>query len=224
MVGVKHTQALCRVYTISPHQGEYFYLRLLLHNVKGPQSFADLKTVDGDLCSSFHEACLKLGLLEDDNQYHLAMEEAIVSNSSASIRTLFAVILAWCEPSNPLEIYDNHKEAMAEDFLHQQRILQGDEHLEISDDIFNLALDDLQEKVISMGGRQLSEYGLPQPQAVDSDTFAREYRREISYDQGEQQAYVECNAALLTADQRNVYDCFCSMVDRNEGGVLFLDA
>ena len=91
--------------------------------------FADLKTVNGDLRSSFHEACLKLGLLEDDNQYHLAMEEATVSNSPASIRTLFAVILAWCEPSNPLEIYDNHKEAMVEDFLHQQHTIHRDEHL-----------------------------------------------------------------------------------------------
>ena len=222
--GVKQAQALGRVYTISPRQGECFYLRLFLHNVKGPQSFANLRTVDGDLCSSFHEACLKLGLLEDDNQYHLAMEEAIISNSPASIRTLFAVILAWCEPSNPTEIYDNHKEALAEDFLHQQRILQRDEHLEPNDDIFNLALNDLQEKVISMGGRQLFEYGLPQPHTVDNDRFAREYRREISYDQGEQQAYVEHNAALLTADQCDVYDCFCSMIDRNEGGVLFLDA
>ena len=44
-----------------------------------------------------------------------------------------------------------------------------------------------------MGGRELSEYGLPQPQAVDNDRFARLYRREIDYDQGEQQAYVEHN-------------------------------
>ena len=74
-----------------------------------------------------------------------------------------------------------------------------------------------------MGGKQLSEYGLPQPQTVDSHRFAREYHREINYDRGEQQAYVDRNAALLTADQREVYDCFCSMVDTNEGGVLFLD-
>ena len=108
--GVKQAQALGRVYAISSHQGECFYPRLLLNNVKGLQSFAALRTVDGYLCSSFSEACLKLALLKDDNQYHLAMEEATVSNSPASIRTLFAVILAWCEPSNPLEIYDNHKE------------------------------------------------------------------------------------------------------------------
>ena len=55
--GVKHTQVLGRIYMISPCQGECL----------GPQSFVDLKTVNGDLCSSFHEACLKLGLLEDNN-------------------------------------------------------------------------------------------------------------------------------------------------------------
>jgi len=167
--GNKQAQALSRVYTISPRQGECFHLCLLLHNVKGPQSFADLKTVNGDLCSSFLEACLKLGLLEDDNQYHLAMEEAIVSNSPTSIHTLFAVILAWCEPSNPLDIYDNHKEAMVEDFLHQQCTLHRDEHVEVNNDIFNLALNDIQDKVVSMGGRQLHECGLPQPQAIDND-------------------------------------------------------
>jgi len=220
VVGVKHTQALCRVYTISPHQGEYFYLRLLLHNVKGPQSFADLKTVTGDLCNCFQEACLKLGMTTSITWLWKRQLSAI----HQQVFILFTVILGYCEPSNPLEIYDNHKKAMAEDFIHQQQVLLRDEHMGVNSDMFNLVLNDLQEKVISMGGRQLSEYGLPQPQAVDSDTFAREYRREISYDQGEQQAYVECNAALLTADQRNVYDCFCSMVDRNEGGVLFLDA
>jgi len=51
----------------------------------------------------------------------------------------------------------NHKEAMVEDFLHQQRTLHRDEYIEVNDD---MALNDLQEKVISMGGRQLSEYGL----------------------------------------------------------------
>ena len=222
--GVKEAHVLGRVYTINPRQGECFYLRLLLHHIRGPQSFAELKTVEGDLCSSFREACFRLGLLEDDNQYHLAMEEASVSNSASSLRSLFAVILTWCEPSNPLDIYEHHKEHMAEDFLHQQRTRLSDNNLSFNDDIFNLALNDLQDKVLSMGGRELSEYGLPQPQAVDNDRFARVYRREIDYDQGEQQAYVERNVPMLTSDQREVYDCFCSMIDGDEGGMLFLDA
>ena len=222
--GVKEAHVLGRVYTINPRQGECFYLRLLLHHIRGPRSFAELKTVEGDLCSSFREACFRLGLLEDDNQYHLAMQEASVSNSASSLRSLFAVILTWCEPSNPLDIYEHHKEHMAEDFLHQQRTRLSDNEISFNDDIFNLALNDLQDKVLSMGGRELSEYGLPQPQAVDNDRFARVYRREIDYDQGEQQAYVEHNLPMLTADQREVYDCFCSMINGNEGGMLFLDA
>ena len=36
-----------------------------------------------------------------------------------------------------------------------------------------------------MEDRELSKYGLPQPQTVDNDRFAREYCREIHYDQGE---------------------------------------
>ena len=180
--------------------------------------------MEGDLCGSFREACFRLGLLEDDNQYHLAMQEASVSNSASSLRSLFAAILTWCEPSNPLDIYERHKEHMAEDFLHQQRTRLNDNDLGFNDDIFNLALNDIQDKVLSMGGRELSEYGLPQPQAVDNDRFARVYRREIDYNQGEQQAYVEHNLPMLTADQREVYDCFFSMIDGNEGGMLFLDA
>ena len=222
--GVKEAHVLGRVYTINPRQGECFYLRLLLRHIRGPQSFAELKTVEGDLCSSFREACFRLGLLEDDNQYHLAMQEAAVSNLAASLRSLFAVILTWCEPSNPLNIYDHHKESMAEDILHQQRIQLGNNDLSFNDDIFNLALNDLQDRVLSMGGRELSEYGLPHPQTVDNDRFARVYCREIDYDQAEQQAFVEQNVPLLTADQRQVYDCFCSMVDGDEGGMLFLDA
>ena len=154
--------------------------------------------MEGYLCSSFHEACLRLGFLEDDNQYHLAMQEAAVSNSAASLRSLFAVILTWCEPSNPLDIYDHYKESMAEDFLHQQRTRLGNSDFSFTDDIFNLVLNDLRDKVLSMGGRELSEYGLPQPQAVDSDRFARVYHREIDYNQSEQQAYIEHNVYTLT--------------------------
>ena len=61
---------------------------------------------------------LNLNLLEDDNQYHMAMKEASVSNLAASIRSLFVVIVNWCAPKDPLEIYEHHKENMAEDFLH----------------------------------------------------------------------------------------------------------
>ena len=89
--------------------------------------------MEGNLCSSFCEACLRLGLLEDDNQYRLAMQEVAVSNSASS---LHSVILTWCEPSNPLDIYEHHKESMAEDFLHQQRTRLGNADLSFNDNLY----------------------------------------------------------------------------------------
>ena len=97
---------------------------------------------------------------------------------------------------------------MVEDFLHQQHTIHREENLEVNDDIINVALNDLQEKVIFKRGRQLSKYGLPQPQIVDNDRFARKYHQEISYNRAEQQAYVVCNSALLTVDQHDVYNSF----------------
>ena len=74
--GVEEALVLGRVYTINPCQGECFYLWLLLHHVQSSQPFAYLNNVEDVLCSSVREACFRLGLLEDDNQYHLAMQEA----------------------------------------------------------------------------------------------------------------------------------------------------
>ena len=97
------------------------------------------------------------------------------SNSAASLCLLFVMIVTWCEPSSPLDIY---KEAVDEDFLHQQCTQLVNADLEFNDDIFNLALNDLQDKVLSIGGRELSEYGLSQPQTVDNDRLAWEYHIE----------------------------------------------
>ena len=93
--------------------------------LRGPRLFSGLRIVNGDLCSSFHEACFKLDLLEDDRQYHLAMQEASLNNSPSGIRGLFSIILAWCEPSNRSELYDTDKNAMAEDFLHYNHSHSG---------------------------------------------------------------------------------------------------
>jgi len=54
-----------------PASGEHFYIRTLLAAVKGTTSFQDLRTVPGmaEPCATFHKACLRRGLLEDDNEW-----------------------------------------------------------------------------------------------------------------------------------------------------------
>lgn len=45
---VYSTDALGRIYTVHPKNDDCFYLRLLLINVRGPTSFASLRTVNGE--------------------------------------------------------------------------------------------------------------------------------------------------------------------------------
>ena len=88
--------AIGRVFTVHPNKTEAFYLRLLLHNIRGPTSFEGLRTykeldennniIREKLCSTFQEACFEHGLLEDDTHWNKAMQEAALLQSPAQIR------------------------------------------------------------------------------------------------------------------------------------------
>ncbi|CAF4918926.1 unnamed protein product [Pieris macdunnoughi] len=67
--GIKKDAALGRVYGVHPSQSECFYLRMLLHHVRGPTSFPHWKTVDGVLKETYQAACRARGLLENDDHW-----------------------------------------------------------------------------------------------------------------------------------------------------------
>lgn len=73
---VRASDALGRVYTVHPNNAECFYLRMLLHEIRGPTSFQALKTINGDVCETYREACNKLGLLENDQHWDTTLTEA----------------------------------------------------------------------------------------------------------------------------------------------------
>ncbi|XP_024874095.1 uncharacterized protein LOC112456045, partial [Temnothorax curvispinosus] len=70
------SNALGRLYTVHLNNQECFYLRLLLVNVRGPKSFQELKTVNGELCTTYREACQKLNLLENDAHWDTTLDDA----------------------------------------------------------------------------------------------------------------------------------------------------
>ena len=64
--------------SLNPHTKELFFLRVLLHHIKGPRSFKQLRTVDGHLHDTNQDACIALGLFEDDK----TIEQAFVEGAS----------------------------------------------------------------------------------------------------------------------------------------------
>ena len=98
-----------RLHTVNPLAGETFYLRMLLHHdhCRGKESFEHLRILDnGKQCETYKEVCRELGLLKDDQEWHKVLEESAITKLCPQIRELFVVILMFCEPSSPRELFD----------------------------------------------------------------------------------------------------------------------
>ncbi|XP_076916735.1 uncharacterized protein LOC143576556 [Bidens hawaiensis] len=96
-----------RIHAVSPAAGEAYFLRILLNRVKGPKSFEEIRTVNGRVQPSFRDACYALGLLEDDQEYIEAIEEARQSLLGHALRTLFAIMLSTDSLSRPDHVWIN---------------------------------------------------------------------------------------------------------------------
>jgi len=68
--------AIGRMYYAHPTSSECYYLQMLLNCIKGATSYKHLRTVDGIEHNIFKNACITMGLLADDNEWHQALEEA----------------------------------------------------------------------------------------------------------------------------------------------------
>ena len=81
------------MYTATPNDTERYYLRNILLCISGAKSFIDLLK-DGDRkCYSFQEACQRLGLLEDDSQWHNTWAEVATFQMPYQLRRMLAMIL-----------------------------------------------------------------------------------------------------------------------------------
>lgn len=104
-----------RMYSISPNQTELFHLRLLLIHRKGAKSFDDLKTVNGIIHNTFLETCLALGVIEDDNEWKRALNEAESWMMPQQLRRLFVRILIYCQSMYPELLWNKFKSSMSQD-------------------------------------------------------------------------------------------------------------
>ncbi|CAI6356719.1 unnamed protein product [Macrosiphum euphorbiae] len=143
---------------------------MLLHEIRGPTSFSDLKTVKGILHNTFQSACNVLGLLEDDNYWNNTLNEASLSDSPSKLRELFTVMLVFCQLSDSLTLWDTHKNNLSEDIIRQMDADQKDE-------AHNKCLIQIEDAVLAVGGQSISNYGLPQPTRTENNFENIVYQR-----------------------------------------------
>ena len=112
-----------RIHAVSPKNSEAYHLRMLLHHVRGAKSFKDLRTVNSIEYPTFKQAAAALHLLQNDDEWDRCLSEAASYQMPSALRNLFAIILMHCNPTDPFELWNNHKDALVEDYLNKDHTL-----------------------------------------------------------------------------------------------------
>jgi hypothetical protein len=219
--GLFKSNALGRIFAVNPRQTECFYLRLLLVNVTGPLSFEDIRKVNGHQYRTYKHACLALGLLEDDNQWECMLTEAALNCAAKQIRLLFAIVLTTCFPARAETLWNNHRDSMSDDILHQHRIRCNDLTIPFSDAIYNEALIDIEDHCITMANLPLSHFGMPSPNRSVTDLMNTDMNRELQYNTVEMAAIVNRNVPLMNEEQKSIYDRIMLAVLAEQGRFFF---
>ncbi|XP_060969641.1 uncharacterized protein LOC115712305 [Cannabis sativa] len=202
-----------RIVAANPIEGERYYLRLLLSHIRSPTSYDDLKIVNGIVVSSFRESALLHGLLEGDNNIHLCLEEAATYRMSYQLRQLFATILIFCVPNNPLLLWEKYKESMCEeDYIAKKVPLITDESKALQEINF----------LLEGAGKCLYDYGF-----VHSLAKLRQQEQITKMINEEKHISVSNDDLLLVEtlnkEQKIAFDLIFEKVLKQESGIFFVD-
>ena len=200
----------------SPNEQDRFYLYLVLLSSKGCRSWAELKHVDGKAEPTWREVAEARGLVDSDDEYEKAMQEAAQLRSASQLRVFFAHLVLLCELRDPRALWEAFADELSSDF----RLLYHDVGAAHAKSL--LAIQD----VFGHAGKRLSNWNLPEPQEFDEDAFRnRELLAARGYDISEELRKATRMRAQMEsrADQAALYDAVQRALASESGGIFFVD-
>ena len=200
---------------------ELFHLRNLLHVVKGPKSFNDIRTVDGYECATYQEAAIKLGLFEDDKAIEQTLEEAFSIKIGRAFRHCFVVLMIHATPADPLSLYEKFAFKLCEDFMPRDSVLA-----EPTEAMKNKALNEMNALFKEQGHDMVERFHLPAPTDANySLTGDRlELQRELDYDREALRTLSDDLLDTLNFEQRVFVNAIIESVEGKKGLLAFLQA
>jgi hypothetical protein len=211
------------MYFASPAQRERFYLRMLLTVVTGATSFQDLRTVNGTAYATYKQACIAMGLLQDDQEWVQCLTEAAVMQLGSSLRSLFATILLHCNPTSPGLLWDQFKHHICDDLRVRLQTIYPDREF-TNDEVYMYGLHLINE-ILIRSETTIAHY--PDMPAIQGNWHIevpgnRLLQQQRDYNVDELATTVTHNLQLFNQHQRQVYDAAINSVAHKRGEVLFL--
>ncbi|XP_056852167.1 uncharacterized protein LOC130501293 [Raphanus sativus] len=200
--------AIGRIAHINPAQDELYFLRVMLNWVRGPKSYEDIRTVDGVVYSTYEDACYALGLMDDGKECIEAIKDCSDNSSGTYARKLFR---------------ESTWKYLTDDILYKKRRQTGNAELNLTiDRIKNIALTEIQNHLLS-NGRSLQKWPLmPKPDHFGCYNGNRLIDDGLKYVVEDQLKEIERLMAMITDEQRGVYNEILDAVLNDSSGVFFL--
>ena len=176
--------------------------------------------MNGEVCPTFQKVCHCLRLLSDDIEKDVVIEEAASIRFGAQLRHVFATILMYSRPADPIRFWEKHQVELCRDFMIRDHVS------ELTPSIVNEVLLELQDHLESDGLDLQRDFQLPKPDAniVSTAAIPRVIREETNYDVDRLQRFVSDSLPLLNFEQRQVFNAVLASVEGETGELFGLDA
>ena len=220
---LKTKYSIGRLVYVHPAAGELFYFRMLLSHQKGCRSFIEVRTVNEKVCRTYREACQAMGLLDDDKEWDIALQEAALTATAAELRTLFAHILLYCEVADPLQLWEKHWHLMKDDIPSKASQTCGVRNLHVnSPEIKDYIIYEI-EMILSSRSRSVKEFGfsLPPQHLIDA-LQNRLLMEERNYNRDELKKEVASSVVKLNTEQLEIYNIIVNACNKKEQELVFV--
>ncbi|CAL8991776.1 unnamed protein product [Prunus brigantina] len=205
------SRVIGRIYTVSPAEGEKFYLRILLNHVRGATSFLNLMTVGGILQPTFKEAAEQQGLLEGDDSIRQCLLEASTIRMPSALRRLFVTILVYCEPVGVRTLWDEFYPCMIEDYVFPSNL--G------CNVVVNRLLRDLNTLLVQFN-KNIKDFDLPQMTTEVVSAMPRCIEDELSIGISQEDLLA---IERLNDDQKSAFNIIMDTIERCKNSIFFVD-
>ncbi|XP_074299646.1 uncharacterized protein LOC141630791 [Silene latifolia] len=202
-----------RIVFVSPSEGERYFLRILLLQVRGPKSFEDLRTVNGHTYTTFQEAGLQRHLIEEDNTVDMCLTEAWTVQMPCALRHLFAVLLIFCQPKDPADLWTKYYPHLSQNFQHKF----PNEPNKVS----HLTASSVENSLEAMG-KYLKSFNLENLVAFEDDEIRRTKDIIDALDSPIPQECIDC-CYMLNAKKKEAFDSIVTHVKEGKPGAFFID-
>ena len=122
--------------------------------------------INGQVFETFKQGCQHMNLLEDDEWMQCLADAE--TNIPSTLRHLFVTVLLFCEPADPLNLFQTNLLALSEDyhFCRRQQGLNDEELESASENDILCGLDDRLKQHVSTTVVSLSSFRSSSPQSA----------------------------------------------------------